>query len=88
MFGDPDFNRKDVKIPSDLRDLITKMLDKNGKTRIKISEVKNHPYFKDFDFDKLLKKEIDVPDIASRKILKNNENKYNVKDKENVSENN
>ena len=57
MFSEPDFNKKkNPEITDEFKNLVSQMLDKNQKTRIKISEVKNNAYFTGFDFELLLQK--------------------------------
>ena len=44
-------------IKGDVKDLIQKILVADPDKRISIEEIKKHPYFKDIDFEKVLKKE-------------------------------
>ena len=53
----------------DIKDLIGKILVKNPEQRIELDDMKKHPYFKDIDFDKVLKKEYGK--IETEKITKN-----------------
>ena len=49
----------------DLKDIINKLLDKNQLTRLgsksDADEIVNHPWFKDINWDKLIKKELVPP---------------------------
>jgi hypothetical protein len=66
MFSEVDFRiNKDVQICAEAKDLILKLLDKNQKIRIKINNVKKHPYFDKFDFDSLLNKTMKPPLIMN-----------------------
>ena len=52
-------NHIDFKAPGicgDFKDLIQKILVQNPEERISLEEIKKHPYFRDFDFNKALKK--------------------------------
>ena len=54
----------------DILDLLEKILVKEPEKRITLEEIKSHPYFKDIDFDKVLKKEYGK--IETEKISKKN----------------
>ena len=64
------------KVPKDAKDLIEKLFVNNPKKRLgykSADEVKNHPFFKDIDFDKVLNKEYKppfVPKLDSETDLK------------------
>jgi serine/threonine protein kinase len=49
----------------DLKELITRLLDKNPMTRLgsngDADEIVNHPWFTGFDWEKLMKKELEAP---------------------------
>lgn len=49
----------------ELKDLITKLLDKDPKTRLgsttDADEVVNHAWFRDLDWESLMNKTIDLP---------------------------
>ena len=47
----------DPKLKGDMKDLLRKILVTNPDDRITIEEIKKHPYFKDIDFTKVLKRE-------------------------------
>ena len=47
----------DPKLKGDMKDLLRKILVTNPDDRITIEEIKKHPYFKDIDFVKVLKRE-------------------------------
>ena len=52
-------NRIDFRAPGicgEFKDLLEKILVKNPEERISLEEIKKHPYFRDFDFNKALKK--------------------------------
>jgi serine/threonine protein kinase len=57
MFSEPDYSKYE-KVTFECKDLITKLLDKNSKTRISIKDVKEHSYFNGIDFDQFYRKEI------------------------------
>ena len=67
-----DFN--DPKLKGDLKDLLQKILVTNPDERYTLEEIKKHPYFKDIDFNKVLKKEYG-PII----IKKKDKNQFNIK---------
>ena len=53
-----DHEKKEINIPNEAKDLIEKILVKDPKKRIgygskDYKEIKNHPYFKDINFDNL-----------------------------------
>ena len=53
-------NKINYNVPNvkgDIKDLIQKILVSDPEKRISIEEIKNHPYFKDIDFEKVLRKE-------------------------------
>ena len=50
-------NFNEPQLQGDAKDLIMRMLAKEPENRIDLEEVKNHPYFSDIDFDKVLNKE-------------------------------
>ena len=52
-----DINFKVSGIAGDVKDLLENMLTKNPDDRYTLEEVKKHPYFKDIDFDKVMRKE-------------------------------
>ena len=67
----------------DIKDLIEKILVKEPAKRLDIEDIKKHSYFKDIDFDKVLKKEYGI--IVTVKNKKTNV--QNIEDeKENISE--
>jgi serum/glucocorticoid-regulated kinase 2 len=61
----PNPERHGIEMSDLLKDLITKLLDKNQATRLgsknDADEIVNHPWFKGMDWDKLMKKELDAP---------------------------
>ena len=70
----PDPVRHGIPMSNELKDLITKLLDKNPKTRIgsknDADEIVNHPWFKNFDWQKLMKKELQAPFVPDADFLK------------------
>ncbi len=62
IFNDPDLNKfVKLSVSNEAKDLILKLLDKNQKNRIKIPEIKAHPFFNGFSFEKLLNYELEAP---------------------------
>ena len=59
-------------ISGDIKDLLEKILVKNPEERISIEEMKKHPYFKNIDFNKVLKKAYG-PIITEKKTSKIND---------------
>lgn len=63
----PDPVRHGIPMSEELKDLITKLLDKDPKTRIgsknDADEIVNHPWFKGFDWDGLMARRIPAPFI-------------------------
>ena len=45
----------------EVKDLLEKMMEKDPKKRIKIPEIKKHPFFQDLDWDLVLNKKIQPP---------------------------
>ena len=68
----------------DIKDLIEKILVKEPAKRLDIEDIKKHPYFKDIDFDKVLKKEYGR--IETVKNKKKNEQNNIEDEKNNISE--
>ena len=56
----------------DIKDLIEKILVKEPSKRLDLEDIKQHPYFKDIDFDKVLRKEYGK--IETEKIKKKENN--------------
>ena len=80
-------NRINFKISGlhgDIKDLIEKILVKNPDQRLSLEEIKKHPYFKDIDFNKVLRKEYGKLEtekyrrISESDIEVENDNKINV----------
>ena len=69
----------------DIKDLIEKMLTKDYEERITLEEIKKHPYFKDIDFNKVLRKEygkIETVKIHKKdkiEVKEENDNNINIK---------
>jgi serine/threonine protein kinase len=74
MFKDIEFSNM-IDIPSSCKDLIVKMLDKNQKKRITISQIKNHQFFRGYNLENLPNKKMIPPVIPKYK----KENINNVK---------
>ena len=59
----------------ELKDLITKLLDKDPKTRLgsttDADEVVNHAWFRDLDWEGLMNKTIDLPNKPDMDKIKN-----------------
>lgn len=74
------------KIDQDLKDLISKLLEKDlNKRLINISEIKEHNYFKDINWDLYKNKQINVPfNIINTNIEQNFEN-FGTLEKNNIS---
>ena len=49
--------------------LLEILLDKNQKTRIKVHQIRNHEYFKGFNFDSLIKKTMEPPMLLNLEFL-------------------
>ena len=64
----------------DIKDIIEKMLVKEPEKRIELNEIKKHPFFKDFDFNKVLKKEYGK--IETKKKRKKKDENNNEEEKE------
>jgi len=62
IFNEPDFSRNsNVKVSPDAKDLILKLLEKNQKLRIKISQIRQHPFFNNFDFNEIYEMKVTPP---------------------------
>jgi serum/glucocorticoid-regulated kinase 2 len=65
----PDPVRHKILMSDNLKDLISKLLDRKASTRLgsngDVNEVVSHPFFSDIDFDKLQRKEIKPPYMPS-----------------------
>ena len=65
------------KLPNEIKDLIKKCLIVDQNKRIKLNEIFNHPFFKDFNFNDLYEK--NVPENFKKSISSINEkNKNNL----------
>jgi len=57
--------RHGIPMSDDMKDIITKLLDKNQKTRLgtqkDADELVNHPWFAGFDWESLMSKKMDAP---------------------------
>jgi serine/threonine protein kinase len=65
-----------------IKDLLMKILVKDPKDRITIEEIKKHPYFKEIDFGKVLRKEYGK--IETEKIRKNA--RRNIEEEEKIDD--
>jgi serum/glucocorticoid-regulated kinase 2 len=66
----PDPIRHKIDMSDELKDIISKLLEKDPTKRLGSNgykEIMNHKWFKDIDFDALMKKEIDAPFIPNLK---------------------
>jgi len=63
------------KLPNEIKDLIKKCLIVDQNKRIKLNEIFNHPFFKDFNFNDLYEK--NVPENFKKSISSINENNKN-----------
>ena len=66
----------------DVKDLLEKILIKEPDERITLEEMKNHPFFKDIDFNKVLRKEYGKIIVEK----KNKKKKVNNEEVNNISE--
>ncbi len=60
----PDPERHKIFVSEEAKDLILRLLDKNKRTRLGangIDEIMAHPFFRDLDLEKLLRKELTPP---------------------------
>mgnify|MGYP004445108383 CR=1 FL=1 len=72
----------------ELKDLLTKMLNKNPKNRITIEEMKNHDFFKDINWNDLANKKIKPPiDMINLREEYNISEKVNFVDQDYTQEN-
>ena len=62
----------------EFKDLLTGLLDYNPARRLTIPQIKEHPFFKKVDWDKVLKKNNGKAPI---KPFKSNDTKINIKDR-------
>jgi hypothetical protein len=82
MFSEPDFNKsKYPQVRDEFKNLVIQMLDKNQKTRIKISDIKNNTYFSGFDFELLIQKKMKTPK-ADKLVFIDKVKNYNKDEKE------
>ena len=84
----PDPVRHGIPMSDELKDLITGLLDKNPAKRLgsngDADQIVNHPWFKDIDWDKLMKKQIKakfVPDLEKMSKSRKNTNPFEDKTK-------
>ena len=61
----------------DIKDLIENMVSKDPEKRYTLEEIKKHPYFKDIDFNKVLRKEYGKIETEKIHKKKDNENSKN-----------
>jgi len=77
-------NFKVSGLHGDIKDLIEKILVKNPEQRLSLEKIKEHPYFKDIDFNKVLRKEYGKIEtekyrkISVSDIEVENDNKINI----------
>lgn len=69
----------------ELKDLITKLLDKDPKTRLgsttDADEVVNHAWFRDLDWESLMNKTIDLPFKPDMDKIKNKKVEESINEK-------
>lgn len=53
IFNEPDFTKIFLKLSNEAKDLILKLLDKNQKSRLKVGQIKQHPFFNNFNFQEI-----------------------------------
>lgn len=66
----PDPVKHKIDMSEELKDIITKLLDRDPTSRLGTNgyeEVMNHPWFSDIDFDELYNEELDAPYIPNLK---------------------
>ena len=82
----PDPVRHKIYMSNELKDLISKLLDRNAATRLgtkgDFQEVVSHPFFKDVNFEKLTNKEIEPPYKPSLELMTSKEGEVSVGDPE------
>ena len=77
----PDPIRHKIAMSEEMKDIISKLLDKDPSTRLGTNgyeEIMNHKWFEDIDFDAIMKKEIDAPYIPNLKRQKVNPNQEDL----------
>jgi len=77
----PDPIRHKIDMTDELKDIISRLLDKEPDKRLGANgyqEVMNHKWFGDMDFDALLKKELEAPYIPSLKRKRMNQNQKDL----------
>lgn len=71
----PNAERHGITMSDDLKDLITKLLEKNVETRLgstnDADEIVSHKFFQGVDWDRLMKKEIPAPFKPDLEFIKN-----------------
>jgi len=76
----------------ELKDLITKLLDKDPKTRLgsttDADEVVNHAWFHDLDWEGLMNKTIDLPFKPDMDKIKNKKAEESINEKKLAQSNN
>jgi hypothetical protein len=76
----------------ELKDLITKLLDKDPKTRLgsttDADEVVNHAWFRDLDWEGLMNKTIDLPFKPDMDKIKNKKVEESLNEKKLAQSNN
>jgi serum/glucocorticoid-regulated kinase 2 len=90
----PHPERHGIPMSDELKDIISKLLDKNPATRLgsknDADDIVNHPWFaKGIDFDRLLKRELDAPfkpDIEQMNKIKGKRSSVAEEAKENQDE--
>lgn len=73
IFNSPDF-KTNASISEKAKDLILKMLHKNKHQRIRLDQIKLHPFFKEVDFDMIY--QMKAPPMITPELQKENEYEY------------
>ncbi len=80
----PDPVRHKIEMSEDLKDLITRLLDRNPATRLgystDVKEILSHPFFQGIDFDALRKKELEAPYVPKEELLTLKEGEFQIDD--------
>ncbi len=69
LHKNPDYALYGINIGRDAQNLLKSIFLKDPKKRIKISEMKKHIFFKDMDFDKMIKYQIKAPFVPDIVII-------------------
>jgi serine/threonine protein kinase len=64
------YNEK-ISVSKEAKDLISKLLAKSPKDRIKPENIPFHPFFRDISFDEIFKKKVSAPFVPKIVRIKN-----------------